>query len=80
MEGSNIRKGLMDMDNTVVTARGEWGIRGLNGNGKIQLIFFKEVSFRKTSLSCICLTDFGYFLFQERPFDLRSQINQHLFF
>ena len=37
MEGLNKKeKGLMDMDNSVVTAGGQGGIRGLNGNGKIQ--------------------------------------------
>ena len=36
MEGLSKReKGLMDMDNSVVIAR-ERGVRGLNGNGKIQ--------------------------------------------
>ena len=35
MEGSSKKeKGLMDMDNSVVTVRREWGIKGLNGNGK----------------------------------------------
>ena len=33
---SKKEKGLMDMDNSVGTVGG-WGIRGLNGNGKIQL-------------------------------------------
>ena len=35
MEGlSKKEKGLMDMDNSVVIAGREVGIRGLNGNGK----------------------------------------------
>ena len=35
MEGlSKKEKGLMDVDNSVVIAGGEGGIRGLNGNGK----------------------------------------------
>ena len=35
MEGlSKQEKGLMDMDNNVVIAGWERGIRGLNGNGK----------------------------------------------
>ena len=29
-------KGLMDMENSVVIAVGEWGIKGLKGNEKIQ--------------------------------------------
>ena len=31
---SKKEKGLMDVDNSVVTAGGEESIRGLNGNGK----------------------------------------------
>ena len=35
MEGlSKKEKGLMDMDNSVMTTGGEGGMRGLNGNGK----------------------------------------------
>ena len=41
---SKKEKGLMDTDNRVVIARGE-GIRGLNGDGKIQLKFFFNLIF-----------------------------------
>ena len=50
MEGlSKKEKGLMDMDNSVVIAGREVGIRGLNGNGKntIKIKFFLNAK-RKT--------------------------------